>query len=144
MECELCGRAGADKRAEVEGAFLNVCERCSSLGKDITPAQITPFSKKPVPKLPEELEVSVIPNLSELIRKGRETKKLTQQQLAAQIKESVSIVRRIEEGWGPPLTVIKKLERALGIKLFETLRETHNKPAANAKLTIGDVVEVKK
>ncbi|MBI4015413.1 MAG: TIGR00270 family protein [Candidatus Aenigmarchaeota archaeon] len=144
VECELCGRAGADKRAEVEGAVLNVCERCSSLGKDLTPVQITQVNKKPVPKLPDELEVSVIPNFSDIIRKTREKKNLTQQQLAANIKETMSSLRRIEEGWEPPLTVLQKIERELSIRLLE--RVSAGKSTALAKkpkLTIGDMIEVK-
>ncbi len=144
MECELCGRAGADRKAEVEGAVLSVCERCASLGRDLTPPAEISIPQKPKPRLPEELDVSVAPNSPELIRKSREKKKLTQQQLAAQIKEPISSLKRIEEGWEPPLLVLQKLERELGIKLLErvttgTLPTNPKKP----KLTIGDLIEVK-
>ncbi len=143
MECELCGRAGVDRKAEVEGAVLNVCERCASLGRDLTPSVET-LIQKPKPRLPEELDVSVAPNFPELIRKSREKKKLTQQQLAAQIKEPISSLKRIEEGWEPPLVVLKKIEREMGIKLLERVSAGKSQPLPKkAKLTIGDMIEVK-
>jgi uncharacterized protein (TIGR00270 family) len=68
---------------------------------------------------------------------------LTQEQLAKKLNEKSSVIKRIEEGWEPPPTLIRKIEKFFNIKLTEEIEEKPlNKKTEKKKLTIGDVVEV--
>lgn len=67
---------------------------------------------------------------------------LTQEQLAKKLKEKMSVIKRIEDGWKPSLTLIRKLERFFNIKLTEELEEEHFERKPRKDITIGDVVEV--
>ena len=70
--------------------------------------------------------------------------KLKQEELAKKINEKSSIIKRIEEGWRPPLNLIKKLEKFFNIKLTEKLEESALEKKINKeKLTVGDVVEIR-
>jgi putative transcription factor len=69
---------------------------------------------------------------------------LTQEDLAKKLNEKVSILKRIEDGWEPPLNVVKKLERFFNIELTEEAEEKKiEKKTSKTDLTIGDVVEVR-
>ncbi len=142
MDCELCGRRNADRRAEVEGVSLNVCNDCVSLGKEMPKVEIRPV-KRFVPKLPEELSQNIRPDFALVIRREREKRKLTQEKLAKKLNEKLSIIRRIEEGWEPPFVLIKKLEKFFDIKLLEDISEESTpRTSKRENLTIGDVVEI--
>jgi len=68
---------------------------------------------------------------------------LTQEELAKKLKEKASIIKRIEEGWEPPLKLINKIEKFFNIKLREQIEEkVLEKKSDSKKLTIGDIVEV--
>lgn len=139
-ECEICGNK-ATRKAKIESAVLSVCNECVKLGKEII--KIKPKPKKPA-TLPEELNLIIKDNFSFLIRQNREKKQLTQEQLASSIKEKASIIKRMEDGWEPPLSVIKKLERFFDIKLMgEISEEKITKKEEKEELTIGDVIKVK-
>ncbi len=141
MECEMCGSREAVVKILVEGVVLNVCEKCSRYGKIIQEKSIEIEKER-------EKEVSLfeevpIEDFSKTVRKLREENKLTQEELANKIKEKVSVIKRIEEGWIPPEDVIKKLEKFFEIKLTEKIETTQiieKKP--EEKLTLGDIVDV--
>ena len=67
---------------------------------------------------------------------------LTQEELAKKLKEKLSVIKRIEDGWEPPINLIKKLERFFNIELTEELKEEHFERKPRKSITIGDVVEV--
>ncbi|MFZ3077361.1 MAG: multiprotein-bridging factor 1 family protein [Candidatus Aenigmatarchaeota archaeon] len=141
MQCEICGSA-ADRKAEIEGAVLNVCGSCSAFGKQLVrerPKFLNPL------KLPEETQLALIKNFQEIIRTARMKKQLSQEQLASEIKEKMSLVKRMEEGWSPPLQIARKIERFLGIILLEKVQqETGKTESVKSGVTIGDVVVMKR
>ena len=145
MECELCGIRSSCCKAEIEGVILNVCEQCAKYGKKITtpPKKLV---KKVSPALPK-IEKIPVEDFSERVRKLREQRKLSQEELARSVKEKVSVIKRIEEGWIPEEKVIEKLEKFFGVKLTEEIVENEFKSKKEAKntqvLTIGDIVEIK-
>ena len=140
VECELCG-SKATRKAKVEGSILNVCDDCVKFGKEIPRIEIR--KKEMRTTQIEEMEHELVKDFRKIIRKAREKRKLTQEDLAKKLKEKSSVIKRIEEGWMPPLQLIKKLERFFEIKLRERIVESVLNKKLNARnLTIGDIVEV--
>lgn len=146
MECELCGVRSSSRKAEIEGVVLNVCERCVKYGKEIV-IQRPNSEKKELSRTLPEIKKIPVEDFSEKVRKLREERKLSQEELAKSIKEKVSVIKRIEDGWIPEEKVIEKLERFFGVKLTEEVMEKEFKPHRESKntpaLTIGDIVEIK-
>ena len=98
--------------------------------------------KKVIPKL-EELEQVIKSNFHLLIKNERAKRNLTQEELARKLNEKASLIKRIEDGWEPPINTIKKFERFFSIKLTEEMEEKQiEKKTDRKELTIGDVVEV--
>lgn len=139
MECELCG-ARATRKAKIEGAILNICDKCEKFGQPISPKKSI---KTKLIRLPEELELTVKVDFFSEIKKAREKRNLSREELAKAISEKSSFVKRIEEGWEPPLDVIRKLERFLNTDLIENIPYVKIKKKDETKLTVGDVVRVK-
>ncbi|MEM5872547.1 MAG: multiprotein-bridging factor 1 family protein [Candidatus Aenigmatarchaeota archaeon] len=141
-ECEICGSKNANKKIKIDNAILEVCENCINFGEEIPIFKIEK-NVKIIPKL-EEMEEAVIPNFNLLIKKERTKRNLTQEELAKKLNEKVSVIKRIEEGWEPPINIIKKIERFFNIKLLEKIEEkTIENKASKTDLTIGDIVEVR-
>jgi len=140
VECVLCG-SKATRKAKVEGSILDVCDDCVKFGKEIPRIEIREKDKR-TPHI-EEMEHELVGDFHKVIRKAREKRKLTQDDLAKKLKEKASVIKRIEEGWKPSLKLIRKLERFFEIKLRERIEETVlDKKLGSKNLTIGDVVEV--
>ena len=141
MQCEICGSA-ADRQAEIEGAVLNVCGNCSAFGKQI--ARERPKTLNPL-KLPEEAQFALARNFSEIIRTARMKRQLSQEQLAFAVREKLSLIKRMEEGWNPPLQIAGKIEKFLGIRIVESVQqESGNTNAVKKDVTIGDVAIMKR
>jgi len=141
MECEICGSA-ADRKAEIEGAVLNVCGKCSIFGKSIAPQQQRAVKAL---RLPDEMQFALTENFPKIIRTARMKKQLSQEQLASAIKEKLSLIKRMEEGWSPPLQIAGKIEKFFRIKIVENVRqEAGNTDSVKKEVTIGDVVIMKR
>ena len=139
VECVLCG-SKATRRAKVEGSILDVCDECVKFGEEVPRIEIKKTKKK-IPQL--ESEDMLVRDFHKIIRKSRENKKLTQEELAKKMKEKVSVIKRIEDGWEPPIKLIEKIEKYFKIKLREKIEENSiNKKTDSRKLTIGDIIEV--
>lgn len=117
MECEICG-SEADRKAEIEGAVLDVCKNCALAGREI--AVQKPKILK-LARLPEGMQSLLIEDFPQAIKSAREKRRLSQEHLASAVKEKLSIMKRIEEGWKPPLQTAKKIEKFLGIRLIENI-----------------------
>jgi len=140
-ECELCGSRKANRKAKVEGIIIDVCDKCVKFGEEIAVIEIKPTKKK-LPKL-EELEKTVKPDFHKIVKRERNKKKLTQEELAKKLNEKPSVIKRIENGWEPSMKIIKKLEKFFGVNLIEELKEEIvEKKSKGTNLTIGDIVEV--
>ena len=139
-ECELCGSKNAIRRTKIDNAILTTCDECVKFGQELPKVEIRPISKI-LPKL--ELGESVVPNFHLIIRKERTKRNLTQDDFAKKLNEKSSVIKRIEEGWEPSDSVIKKMEKFFNIKLTEEIKEERlDKKSERSELTIGDVVEV--
>ncbi|MCD6247697.1 MAG: TIGR00270 family protein [Candidatus Diapherotrites archaeon] len=120
MRCEVCGREAKLIRAEIEGAELLVCSKCASLGKPLykPEGKSKLFARKDYPKIEEPF--TLIENYGEVIRKAREKKGLTREELAKKLFEKESVLQRIEANkLEPSDALVLKLEKVLGITLRE-------------------------
>ncbi len=126
MECEICGREAQKlKLCVVEGNELWLCKKCEKFGIEKKESKKTPIPKRIVhfPKSKIEDEISVLKRgYGDIIRKARQRRNLTIEELAKKIYEKESYLRRIEnEQTQPEERVIKKLEKFLGIELREQM-----------------------
>lgn len=145
MSCDICGAKIAVRKARIEGAVVTVCDKCVTLGEEIPIEAIHKLAERILPKLsmPPELELHMRTDSGEVVRKEREKRGLTQEQLAEKLGMKVNVVRRVEEGWQPLLIVVRKFEKTLGVSLLETAPAADLKTKIEKKqLTIGDVAEV--
>jgi uncharacterized protein (TIGR00270 family) len=113
MSCEICGSKDENRRARIEGVILGVCNKCVKLGEELPKVNIAP--KKKIEKKINELDFTLREDFSEIIRKEREKRNLTQEQLAKLLREKSTIIKRIEEGWEPTLEITKRLEKFFNI-----------------------------
>ena len=170
-ECEICGKKTKSPTVpiKVESAVFKVCPDCTKLGtpmetyrppavkttgyaagkpagytgKPAGTPHIAPAKKK---NYFAGLENDLVENYDEVIRKARESKGMTPEDLALKIKEKAMLIKKIErKEIHPEESVIKKLEKELNIQLMETLEagETH-KSSKPSEATLGDIVFMKK
>jgi len=141
LECEICGSKNAKRKAKVEGSIVTICDNCIGFGEEIPILEIT-RTKKVLPLIEEPNEI-IITDFNEIIRNAREKMNLTQEKLAKKLNEKVSLIKRVEDGWEPPPSLISKFEKFFNIKLTEKIEEKSiDKKSDKKRLTIGDVIEL--
>jgi putative transcription factor len=159
MQCEICGEdiRGSPFKVTIDGSELTVCTKCSQYG---TPAsKRAPVSRKVSPVQPvsgrprkpqktgfEKLADEIVDNYDQVIREAREKRGWTPEELASQIKEKATLIRKFERReLVPEDSVREKLERILEVKLIERIREDDWKGDKLHKgTTLGDIVNIKR
>lgn len=164
MDCEVCGGLiyGRGKNIIIDGARLKVCSKCvlstnyasqtykqQPLGKKKT--AVPKFSpRRAIRKGKDTMheDLTLVEHYNSLVRKSRENIGLTHDELSRKIGEKASLLQKLETGkMVPDQTLIKKLERALKIKLVQPLpriaveKKFIKKPF---ELTLGAVVSLQK
>lgn len=170
VQCEMCGtETGAPKTVKIEGAELDVCADCADFGTEVRTQQSSSTSTKYSTSsssssttssgssgssggstrrrrdMFDEME-EVATDYDDRIRNARESKGLSQEELANQLNEKASLIRKIERGDVLPSdTVQRKLEKALGISLTEGASEDSEWESGSSMgtTTLGDVVKRK-
>ena len=83
-----------------------------------------------------------------IVRKARESRGWTREELGAKIYEKVSVINRIESGkMEPDVKLAKKLEKTLNITLIEKYDDMDLdafKSAASGPNTLGSIVKIKR
>lgn len=160
MECEICGKPISDnpKRTKIDGSVMAVCDECAKFGR-IQKAPPTPkFQKKSKNKKNnakqikkprrEEPQDELIENYNDIIRNKRESQNLTREQLGRKLNEKVSVINRIEAGkMVPDIKLIKKIEKALDVKLLETYNNDDLSQfigKSDSELKLGSIVKIKR
>ena len=113
MQCELCGTIikGAPKRVRIEGAVLQVCPKCATLGVEVAqprPAEPKRKAAAATPAAPQRrgrdifdmMVGEVVEDFGERIKSARLAKNWTQKDLANEIKEREILIRKIEKAVG--------------------------------------------
>lgn len=158
MECEICGKQVSDNptKAKIEGSVMIVCEECAKLGKIQKAPPKPKFRKSKNPKNKKtkqnysknEPKEELVEDFNIKIRKARESKNLSREELGQKIYEKVSVINRIESGkMIPDIKLTKKLENALNIILIENVEELDLSQYINNSSqgrTLGNVVKIKK
>jgi len=173
-QCEMCGADEASlTTTKVEGAELELCENCQGFGTTVetqpSSSSTSKYStssssgtsgssggstggstssggstrrKKDMFDDMEELAA----DYDDRIRDGRESQGLTQEELANQLNEKASLIRKLERGDILPSDDVQtKLEKKLGITLTEgtDVDDTEWSSGSGQSMTLGDVVERK-
>ncbi len=152
INCDLCGKVEERlNRTLIEGVELSVCPACSKFGKVIAPVKrYTPKEQHRMAEKSESREEKIellVEGYAEIIKKKREAVGLTQKDFALRINEKESTVHNIETGTlEPALSLAKKLEKILGVRLVEEHLEKHEsfKKSKEVGFTLGDFIKAKK
>jgi len=155
MQCELCGRECTCRPAIVDGVKMMVCPGCMKHGSAVavsSPAE--PPSRKPIlerikrPKQKDvykDMDKELVSNWNEIIKSARQKKGLTREQLGFKIGERTVTISKIENGdLRPSDDVAKKLEKELGISLFEEVSSAPSYMTGSSSgggLTLGDFIK---
>jgi putative transcription factor len=154
--CEICGRPieGEPVPVEVDKAVLYVCRSCAArYGKKVF-SQVPQQRGAPPPRprrapapRPPPVELELVENYGEVIRRARENLGLARETLAVMLGIKETVLRRIEAGQlQPDISLAKKLEKTLGVKLLvEAQDEGGAKGGGRVErgLTLGEVAEIR-
>ena len=144
-DCELCGRPTERVYVvDVEGVELRVCPKCAKGKKVIRDASV-PIKTSKLRSAPraQHGELQLVDDYGARIRSGREAMKIPLKVLAEMLNEKETFLSRVEEQkTAPPEALVKKLEKALGIRLLEEPPAEAQESARRGKenATLGDFV----
>jgi len=168
---------GSPKTVKIEGAELEVCDDCADFGTEVRTEETSSTSTKYSTSssssgsssssssssstsgssgggggggsrrdMFDEMD-EVVQDYDDRIRDARESEGLTQEELADQLNEKSSLIRKLERGDVLPSdTVQRKLEKALGISLSAAGGGDDGEwssDSAGGGTTLGDVVKRK-
>lgn len=149
MECEICGRK-TDKmyKVQVENSYFDVCANCKKHGKlvyDHEPQEFKSTQKLQKSVQFKKIEKTLIENYGKVIQSAREKKGLSRTDLARAINEQENYLERVEKQKTlPDEKLIHKLERLLGINLFEEQEieiPLEKKNSKNQGVYLGDFLD---
>ncbi|MHA1229233.1 MAG: multiprotein bridging factor aMBF1 [Candidatus Helarchaeota archaeon] len=155
--CDVCGQEiyGRAQWRLIEGAKLKVCQKCAKFGTQIKESvKTTPrvrnkkgYRRKSSYR-PEFAEMELVEDFNKIIKREREKRGWTQEELGKRINIRPSLIRRIESGQEPTDDVREKLEKIFGINLLTVADidegfEYKTKHKSEG-LTLGDIVHLKK
>jgi putative transcription factor len=164
MICEMCGKeVPATRPVFIEGTKLDVCPNCSKFGdehrgsptKGSAPAPSAQVIEQRLQRREQRMQVKdvyrgtetveLIDDYGGEIRKARMNKGMDLEQFAASILEKKGTIAKIESNdLVPNDKLVKKLEKALDIKLTESV-STGGKIGGgqNTKMTLNDFIKKK-
>jgi len=175
VQCEMCGtETSSPNRIKVEGAELDVCDNCTEFGTEVDTGDSSGSTSTKYSTSSSSTSSSSASNTGttttssggggrqqdmfddieelaqdydDVIRQGREQAGLSQEDLARDLNEKASLIRKLEQGEMLPTDEIQtKLERSLGIDLTAggSTDDTEWESDSEAgEYTLGDVVERK-
>ncbi|QLD87647.1 TIGR00270 family protein [Natronomonas salina] len=174
VQCEMCGaETGSPKTVKIEGAELDVCDDCADFGTEVqtqdTSSSSTKYSTSSSSSssssssggpsggssgggggsrrdMFDEMD-EVVQDYDDRIRDAREGQGLTQEELADQLNEKASLIRKLERGDVLPSDKVqRKLEKALDVSLSAGGGGDDSEwsgGSSTGETTLGDVVKRK-
>ena len=178
VQCEMCGtETGAPTAVRIEGAELQVCADCAEFGTEVRDTSGSSGSTKYSTSSSGSGSAGsgsgssstgssgsggsssrrrdmfdrmdeLVQDYDQRIRGARESRGLSQEELADQLNEKASLIRKLERGDVLPSDdVQRKLERSLDLTLSESGGEEGDTEwsggSATGGTTLGDVVKRK-
>ncbi|SNZ04520.1 transcriptional regulator, XRE family [Natronoarchaeum philippinense] len=173
VQCEMCGaNVSSPKTVKVEGAELDVCDDCADFGTEVktqsTSSSSTKYSTSSSSSSGGDSSSSssaggggstrrrsdmfddmdeVVTDYDDRIRQAREDRNLSQSDLANELNEKASLIRKLERGDTLPDDDIQsKLESFLEISLTGGAGaddEEWSGGSSTGEYTLGDVVKRK-
>ena len=155
LYCEICGRPirGQGHRVLLDGVEVVLCDECfARLSKS---GRVAPVPSKKVsvarggrqPARPRQEQMELVDDYPDIVRRAREAMGWTQAALAQKLRVSEDLVRKIEQGKvKPTVELARRMESLLKVKLLQPVEveEGEELPPADDKLTLGDVVVVRR
>lgn len=173
-QCEMCGKDVANpKTVKVEGAEIEVCDDCAQFGTEVKTQSSSSSnskystssasgtsgssdssssssssgnsSKRRRRDMFDEMD-ELASDYDQRIKQAREAEGLSQEELAQEINEKASLIRKLEHGdMLPNSSVQRKLEKKLKITLTEASSgdEEWSGGGSSSGLTLGDMVKRK-
>ena len=134
---------------------MTVCEDCKNYGiekpkvsqkKSFAPRSVISKPANRPRDLSIDLGEELVENFHIIIRRERERRGWSQEDLAKKIQEKVSLIKKIENAEiTPEPEVIEKLERVFDIKLRERVEEVKvETKRVDMTPTLGDVVVIRR
>jgi len=158
MECELCGRVCECRPAIIDGVKMMLCPGCMRHGQGIKVSEKpSATAQKPILdriKKPREKDVykdmnkELVSDWSNKIKKARQKKGLSREELGFKIGERTVTIAKIENGdLRPSDKMVEKLEKELGISLIEEVTSVSSVSTGSHSgggLTLGDFIKEEK
>lgn len=161
MICEMCGKeVPVGKTVVVEGTRLNVCPACARFGEDYRApgsrdgSMTQTVIEERLQKRERRMQtkdvysgtgtIELIDDVGGAVRAAREAKGMDLEQFAASILEKKGTIAKIESNsLAPDEKLVKKIEKALGIKLTETVQSGATVGGGNrsGKMTLADYIK---
>ena len=158
MRCEVCGREifGNPYYRVIEGGRLTVCGQCAQFSKQEWDPTRPQARKMPTrrrsaqPRRRSDIDTAENMELVEgygmIIKKARQKKKLTVEDFAKKISEKESVIKKLEkENLNPPMNLVRKVQRELGVKILEEAERTSGSVLTRpmGPRTLGDMIKIK-
>ena len=172
VQCEMCGKdVASPNRVKIEGAELDVCDECTDFGTEVTTEDSTSSSTKystsssssgssgsgssdgsgssssrPRNDMFDQMD-ELAQDYDQRIREARESRGISQEDLAQELNLKASLIRKLERGDTLPSDDVQtKLERELDISLNAggtDADEEWSGGDSSGEYTLGDVVKRK-
>ena len=175
VQCEMCGKdVSSPSRVKIEGAELDVCDECTDFGTEVKTEDSSSTSTKYSTSssgsssssssssssgssssaggggrrrdMFDEMD-EIVQDYDDQIRSARESKGLSQSELAQQLNEKASLIRKLERGDSLPSDDVReKSEGALSLGLSGggSADDTEwSGDSSDGNYTLGDVVKRK-
>lgn len=148
--CQICGKEADDlTKIKVEGTKMMVCEDCKNLGTEVDSNKnmSTRTENSSTRSKSSKSQEVLVNDYGKKLRSARESKNLSQAELADKLNEKESFISKIErENMKPPKKLAKKLETELGLELYVkdvvTDPKYKNKDSESSGKTIGDIADL--
>jgi len=151
MKCELCGKKKAVYKIMIEGAELDVCEKCAKHGKIISRIESEYDLSLPNHSFKSEIKIEtdddeLVADYAKRIQKACSKLGISHHVLAERLNEKESYIERIMHGKiEPDEKTVHKIERELHIRLLESARTNAVKLSNGlGDITLGDVIQFDK
>lgn len=145
--CELCGQESDSlKKVKIEGTILKTCESCASMGEEVGSSSSNKRKKKKKRKKKSSSKDVLVNDYGDRIKNARESEQLSIQEVADDINEKESLLKKLEqEQLKPDKPLAKKISKKFNIKLYtnpEVADYSRNDNSDSRKATMEDVADI--